>query len=257
MGGEHLTRAFDTDGPAGERDEPALGAVLRPAARRWDQPVMAASHRRLLEIYRDHHAGINDLVARSEAETAAATEENAVVQMLILGSACLAVLVVLVSIGAAYLAFRRKVLWPIYITIETMRYMAAGDVDAGVTTEHRADEVKALISSSSVQVSRGVDLVGRSGDAFAAITRDISTLSEAIQSIATSAAVQAENLWQITTMVGELDRTTQQNAAMAEDRTAAATSLTREVSSLDAALAQFTVGTRSGYAAPAPLSRAA
>ncbi|MBA4007573.1 MAG: methyl-accepting chemotaxis protein [Erythrobacter sp.] len=102
---------------------------------------MAASHRRLLEIYRDHRAGINDLVARSEAETAAATEENAVVQMLILGGACLAVLVVLVGIGAAYLAFRRKVLWPIYITIETMRDMAAGDVDAGITTEHRVDEI--------------------------------------------------------------------------------------------------------------------
>ena len=114
---------------------------LKPAARRGDQPAMAASHRRLLEIYRDHRAGINDLVARSEAETAAATEENAVVQMLILGGACLAVLVVLVGIGAAYLAFRRKVLWPIYITIETMRDMAAGDVDAGITTEHRVDEI--------------------------------------------------------------------------------------------------------------------
>ena len=30
------------------------------------------------------------------------------------------------------------------------------------------EEVKALISASSVQVGRGVDMVGRSGDAFAA-----------------------------------------------------------------------------------------
>ena len=48
---------------------------------------------------------------------------------------------------------------------------------AGVANEVRAlaqrcaeaaEEVKALISASSVQVGRRVDLVGRSGDAFAA-----------------------------------------------------------------------------------------
>lgn len=141
--------------------------------------------------------------------------------------------------------------------VEAARAGEAGKGFAVVANEVRAlaqrcaeaaDEVKALISASSVQVSRGVDLVGRSGDAFAAITRDISTLSEAIQSIASSAAVQAENLSQITTMVGELDRTTQQNAAMAEECTAAATSLTREAGLLDSALAQFTVGRPGGGA---------
>ncbi|MBU7575212.1 MAG: globin-coupled sensor protein [Hydrogenophaga sp.] len=134
--------------------------------------------------------------------------------------------------------------------VEAARAGEAGKGFAVVANEVRAlaqrcaeaaDEVKALISSSSVQVSRGVDLVGRSGDAFAAITRDITALSEAIQSIATSAAVQAESLAQITTVVGELDRSTQQNAAMAEECTAAATSLTREAGMLNNALAQFTV----------------
>ena len=66
----------------------------------------------------------------------------------------------------------------------------------------------------------GVDLVNRSGEAFAAITHDVKTLSGAIQTIAQSAAQQAENLSQINTVVGELDRSTQQNAAMAEQCTA-------------------------------------
>lgn len=153
--------------------------------------------------------------------------------------------------------------------VEAARAGEAGKGFAVVANEVRAlaqrcaeaaDEVKALISASSVQVSRGVDLVGRSGDAFAAITRDISALSTAIQTLAGSAAVQAENLSQITTVVGELDRSTQQNAAMAEECTAAATSLTREAGLLDRSLAQFTVSAQGTPAAPPGerrLSRAA
>lgn len=145
--------------------------------------------------------------------------------------------------------------------VEAARAGEAGKGFAVVANEVRAlaqrcaeaaDEVKALISASSVQVNRGVDLVGRSGDAFAAITRDIAALSSAIQTLADSAAMQAENLSQINTVVGELDRSTQQNAAMAEECTAAATSLTREAGLLDSALAQFNVGAR-GLHAGAPI----
>ncbi|KPQ21890.1 MAG: chemotaxis signal relay system methyl-accepting signal transducer [Porphyrobacter sp. HL-46] len=105
-----------------------------------------------------------------------------------------------------------------------------------------ADEVKALITVSSGHVGSGVDLVNRSGEAFAAITHDVKTLSGAIQTIAQSAAQQAENLSQINTVVGELDRSTQQNAAMAEQCTAAATSLSQEANSLGHALSHFEIG---------------
>jgi methyl-accepting chemotaxis protein len=153
--------------------------------------------------------------------------------------------------------------------VEAARAGEAGKGFAVVANEVRAlaqrcsdaaEEVKALISSSSEQVSRGVDLVGRSGDAFAAITRDVNALLGAIQTIADSAATQAENLSQVTSVVGELDRSTQQNAAMAEECTAAATSLTREAGLLNTSLAQFTVaspGSRTAFGIDLRLSQAA
>lgn len=102
-----------------------------------------------------------------------------------------------------------------------------------------ADEVKALISASSEHVSSGVDLVKRSGEAFALITRDVEELSSSIQTIASSTDEQAEKLSQINTTVRDLDRSTQQNAAMAEQCTAAATSLAGEADKLSVTVNHF------------------
>jgi methyl-accepting chemotaxis protein len=105
-----------------------------------------------------------------------------------------------------------------------------------------ADEVKSLINQSNGHVTAGVDLVKRSGEAFAAITQGVSELSEAIQSIADSTDVQAESLAQINSVVSDLDRSTQQNAAMAEQCTAAATSLAREADQLGLTVGKFEIG---------------
>ena len=102
-----------------------------------------------------------------------------------------------------------------------------------------ADEVKALITVSSRQVTNGVDLVSRSGKAFAAITSGVAELSQALEAIADSTDVQAASLSQINAAVGDLDRSTQQNAAMAEQCTAAAASLARESEKLGEAFAAF------------------
>ena len=102
-----------------------------------------------------------------------------------------------------------------------------------------ADEVKGLITVSSQHVASGVDLVSRSGEAFAAITRGVAELSQAVDTIADSTNVQAESLAQINGAVGDLDRSTQQNAAMAEQCTAAAASLAREAERLGEAFAAF------------------
>ena len=124
--------------------------------------------------------------------------------------------------------------------VEAARAVVASEVRAlAQRCAEAADEVKSLITVSSQHVSNGVDLVSRSGEAFAAITRGVAELSQAIETIADSTDVQAESLSQINTVVGDLDRSTQQNAAMAEQCTAAATSLAREAQQLGDAFAAF------------------
>ncbi|MEE4200721.1 globin-coupled sensor protein [Erythrobacter sp.] len=103
-----------------------------------------------------------------------------------------------------------------------------------------AEEVKSLITASSEQVGSGVDLVKRSGEAFSAITQGVNELAQSIETIADATQAQAESLTQINTVVGDLDRSTQQNAAMSEECTAAATSLSQEAETLGDAVSGFT-----------------
>lgn len=127
--------------------------------------------------------------------------------------------------------------------------VVAGEVRAlAQRCAEAADEVKALVTASASHVSNGVALVGRSGEAFAAIDHEVGELSHAIQSIADAAAEQANKLKQINAVVGELDRSTQQNAAMAEQCTAAASSLSQEAGGLHASLDRFDVGNASARA---------
>ena len=95
-----------------------------------------------------------------------------------------------------------------------------------------AEEVKSLITISNEHVSSGADLVNRSGTTFSAITQGVSKLTDTIELIAASSETQAETLSQIDQTIHSLDRSTQQNAAMAEECTATATSLAGEAQSL-------------------------
>lgn len=105
-----------------------------------------------------------------------------------------------------------------------------------------ADEVKELISKSSQHVTSGVDLVNRSGESFASIVKGVVELSESVENISQAAHAQAQNLAQINSVVGDLDRSTQQNAAMAEQCTAAAANLSREADVLGSSAAHFDTG---------------
>ncbi|QDY99746.1 HAMP domain-containing protein [Nitratireductor mangrovi] len=112
-----------------------------------------------------------------------------------------------------------------------------------------AKEIKELISTSTEQVETGVDLVGRTGEALKRISEHVSLVNGVVAEIARSAQEQASGIGEINTAVDQMDKVTQQNAAMVEETTAASHQLAREAESLADLMARFRL---SGAAADAP-----
>ncbi len=104
-----------------------------------------------------------------------------------------------------------------------------------------ANDIKALINRSVEQVNGGVSLVARSGDAFGHIASKVSDIAAMAGSIAEQTQAQALSLQQVNGAVREMDKMTQQNAAMAEQSTAAARSLSGEAAHLVTLASHFRV----------------
>lgn len=95
-----------------------------------------------------------------------------------------------------------------------------------------AREIKGLIQKSSSEVEAGVKLVHDTGLSLKTIGEQISEINQHMDAIATSAKEQATGLTAVNTAVNSMDQTTQQNAAMVEQSTAASSSLAMEAAKL-------------------------
>ena len=135
--------------------------------------------------------------------------------------------------------------------VEAARAGEAGRGFAVVASEVRAlaqrsaeaaKEIKALISASSTQVEQGVDLVAKAGQALERIVAQIAEMNTVIADIAVGAGEQATGLDQVNTAINQMDQGTQQNAAMAEEATAATHALAQEPDELVRLVSQFRVG---------------
>ncbi|OCW57748.1 HAMP domain-containing methyl-accepting chemotaxis protein [Hoeflea olei] len=105
-----------------------------------------------------------------------------------------------------------------------------------------AKEIKGLIETSSNEVSEGVHLVTETGAVLKTIGDVIVEINNHMDAIATSSREQSTGLAEVNTAINQLDQTTQQNAAMVEESSAAASTLANEADTLRQLIGKFNLG---------------
>jgi len=143
----------------------------------------------------------------------------------------------------------------------------AGDVGRGfavVASEVRAlaqrsgeaaKEIRSLIQTSSSLVNEGVAQVGEAGASLERIAKQVMAISAGMADIARTAQEQATGLKEVSIAADQMDQLTQQNAAMAEQATAAAKSAQGEAGKLRALIEDFRLSTKD-TGPPAAIRRA-
>jgi methyl-accepting chemotaxis protein len=120
--------------------------------------------------------------------------------------------------------------------------VVAGEVrNLASRSAEAAKEIKALIGESVGQVDAGSALVERAGNTMASVVRAVQRVTSVIEEIATASEEQSKGIEQVNIAISQMDQTTQQNAAMVEEASAAAHSLAEQAEELKKSVSAFRV----------------
>jgi len=163
------------------------------------------------------------------------------------------------------IAFQTNIL-ALNAAVEAARAGEQGRGFAVVATEVRslagrsadaAKEIKQLIGTSVANVETGSRQVTEAGQSMEEIVASVHRVSDLIGEITASSTEQRDGIAQVNQAVTQLDQMTQQNAALVEQSTAAATALRDQAQHLTGVVSVFNVGAVALAPAYAPLPRSA
>ncbi|PLY35882.1 methyl-accepting chemotaxis protein [Pectobacterium aquaticum] len=105
-----------------------------------------------------------------------------------------------------------------------------------------AKEIKELIDDSFKKVQDGMGLVEETGVTMNSLVMNVQGVTGLISEIAQASREQSDGINQINLAVGQIDTTTQQNAALVEESAAAALSLQDQANNLARTVSVFNLG---------------
>ncbi len=125
-----------------------------------------------------------------------------------------------------------------------------------------AKEIKALIEGSVTQVREGSSLAESAGETMQEVVSSVRRVTDIMDEISAASQEQSDGIEQVSLAVGQMDQVTQQNAALVQQASAAASSLEQQAARLEQVVAVFqlpgadaraaTAATQTPSALPAP-----
>ncbi|MFS2108062.1 methyl-accepting chemotaxis protein [Sphingomonas sp. Sphisp140] len=110
--------------------------------------------------------------------------------------------------------------------------------------EEEAGRARDQLTATQSDIVSAVEMVQRVDGALAGISADVGEVHTLLAQMASDNQAQSTAISEIATAVGTMDQTTQQNAAMVEQTSAAARNLSSEVTALGQQASKFDLGTR-------------
>ncbi len=121
--------------------------------------------------------------------------------------------------------------------------VVAGEVRAlAQKSAAAAKDIKDLIHVSVERIENGTQLAEKSGEMLSGITGSIEQVATMIAQIATASHEQSDGIGQVHKAIANIDKVTQENAALVEETTAAAERLNQEADHLRENMAFFKTG---------------
>ena len=109
-------------------------------------------------------------------------------------------------------------------------------------SEEEAARARDQLTATQTDIVAAVEMVSKVDDALANISGDVGEVHALLGQMATDNHAQSTAISQISVAIGTMDQSTQQNAAMVEQTSAAARNLSGEVAALSEQASKFNVG---------------